>query len=522
MKRCIMSLLVLFSTLIVAAPAQADSPSDRCAGLIDEELPDATVLSAHPDTTGKFTVPKNQGGFGEAQAGSVLDGLPDFCAVRILRTNPPAHDHIHIEVWLPLHAWNGRFQGVGGGGYVSGISFRAMAAALKSGSAVASTDTGHPAIQGIGDFVLGPSGRLKPQQIIDFGYLAVHQMTVTGKAVTRLFYRTPAEHAYFTGCSQGGRQALAEAEQYPADYDGILAGSTAVDFATMAPSQLWPRVVMQEAGDELPQCKVEAFHTAAVARCDRLDGVADGVVANAPACRIDARILVGTRTDCGTITATDAAVMNTIWKGPRTPDGRFLWYGLEPGADPWTLAGAPLFIADSWFRFWLARDPDFDVRTLTMATFSRMVQESTRDFPAVANDDSDLKGFARAGGKLLLWTGLSDPLIPPQGTIHYYQRVQRRMGPRTTDFSRLFVAPGAGHCGLTGNAGAVPTDPLSSLTAWVEHGTAPDSIAAAMTENGTVVRTRPVCAYPRVARYRGHGSTDDGANFFCARDFGHP
>jgi feruloyl esterase len=515
--------------IVAAIPAEADesaaalpSAAQRCTGLADVHLPNTKVVAATVNTSGSFTVPEGQGGPGEKQPGSVIDNLPGYCSVELVRTNPPANDQIHIEVWLPLGTWNHRFQGVGGGGYVSGISFQNLSTALQAGYAAASTDTGHPAAGGDGSFALTADGQLNWPQITDFAGRAIHEMTVVGKDITARFYRSAANHSYFTGCSMGGRQGLNESQRYPDDYDGIVSGAAAVNFSRVAPAQLWPQIVMLQAKDFMPVCKQEAFRQAAVAACDARDGVTDGVIGNAADCRFDPRTLVGRSTDCGVITATDATVIEAIWRGARTEDGQFLWYGWLPGSDPKYLGGAALPISRAWLQYWVAKNPDFDWETLTLDGFTRMFEQGAAEFSLVDSNDPDLSKFRRGGGKLLMWTGLADPLIPPQSSIAYYDSVVRRSGgqARTDEFARLLLAPGVGHCGPTGTVGPLPTDPLGAVVNWVEHGTAPASIEATKVDPaGNLTQSRPLCAYPLVARYRGQGSVDDAANFECAKDF---
>ena len=490
--------------------ASAEPGADQCSALTGRHVKGATVTSAAANTSGKFTLP---GGPGEGKPGEVIAGLPSYCGIELVSDDAA----VHFGAWLPLETWNGRFEGVGGGGFVAGISYRALGDAIRSGYAAASTDTGHPVSQALGQFALDAAGHLDQHAIDDFGYRAIHDMTITGKDLTAVFYGNTAQHAYFNGCSMGGRQALTEAQRYPDDYNGIVAGSPAVDFNKMAPGQLWPVFVEQRAGDYLPDCKLMAFYNASVAKCDRLDGVRDGLVANVNECRFDPRTLIGRSTPCGVITSTDAKVIAEILQGPRTSSGRPLWYGLEPGSDFTYLGGSPLYIAVGWYKYWLAQDPDFDWMTMTTDEYTRLYLQGEREFREVQSDDPDLTSYRDAGGKLLLWTGLADPLIPPQGTIRYYDSVVKAMGgqSRTESFARLFLAPGVGHCGgPTGTVGPAPTDPLAAVVGWVENGVAPDTIEASNDH-----QTRPLCAYPKVARYLGHGSTDSAASFYCASGY---
>ncbi|MEU1005797.1 tannase/feruloyl esterase family alpha/beta hydrolase [Streptomyces tibetensis] len=354
--------------------------------------------------------------------------------------------------------------------------------------------------------------------INDFLSRALHETTVKGKAVARAFYGKSPTYSYWNGCSNGGREGLQEAQVQPRDYDGILAGAPAIQADRFLPAAMWPQVVMHELGDFVPSCKFDAVNKAVTAACDSRDGVTDGVITDPRACRFNPTSLVGTETPCGTITAKDAAVVKKIWDGPRRPDGRRLWYGILPGASFARLAatvngdGVPTPLASGWFTYWLAKDPSFDWHRLTMANFTHYFDRSRQEWgPVVGTDDPDLSAFRAAGGKLLLWHGVADQLIPPQGTIRYYEQVTAAMGGRakTEQFARLFTAPGVGHC--RGGSGAAPADPLAALVKWVEQGKAPTTLRA---ENGPM--SRPLCRWPAVARYDGHGSTNDAANFRCS------
>jgi hypothetical protein len=291
---------------------------------------------------------------------------------------------------------------------------------------------------------------------------------------------------------------------------------------------------MKAAGDFLPTCKQNAFTAAVIKACDGLDGVTDGVIADVNGCHWNPRELVGRNTPCRTITETDAEVIEKIWEGPTTSPrgGRSLWFGLEPGADLSGLAGTtttdgvttgnPFAISLSWLGTWLQRNPSWDWHTLSYAEFDRLFSQSVREFSdVIATDDPDLSNFQRSGGKLLLWHGLADQLIFPQGTVNYYQRVQQSVGgpSDTASFARLFLAPGAAHCNSA--AGPAPTDALKALVAWVENGTAPASLQGTLQDPATkqVTRSRLLCTYPLVARYNGTGSTDDANNYSCASTY---
>lgn len=485
--------------------AEANGPARSCAGLTSVRLANTTIVSA-TEVAGTETVPAH-------------------CAVAAVVTNPPANDQIRVGIWLPLQNWNRRFQGLGGGGFSGGSPTTVPAGALQAGYVAAATDAGHTG--GSGSFALNPDGTLNWQLIADFGYLGIHQMTVTAKALTTRFYGTSSFRSYFNGCSTGGRQGLMEAQRYPQDYDGIAAGSPAINWTKFHPAQLWGQLQMRLAGNVVPTCKLATATQAAVAACDPRDGVTDSVIGDWQGCRFDARTLIGTVTECGTITAADADLINTMWQGPRDVDGQFLWYGLERGANLQALnnstggVGQPFGIGLQWFQYWLLQNPNWDWQTMTYEQYLLLFQQSVLQYQAViATDDPDLSGFRDAGGKVVFWHGSADQLIFFRGTVDYYQRLAETMGgqERTSRFARFFVAPGVAHCG--GGAGAAPSDLLDSVVRWVEQGKAPTQLTGRRTDaTGTVVLSRPICQYPQVARYKGHGSTTDAKNFFCANTF---
>ncbi|GAA4663279.1 MULTISPECIES: tannase/feruloyl esterase family alpha/beta hydrolase [Amycolatopsis] len=504
--------LTVASTAVVAT-ADPQSTQARCsAGYLAAGLniPRLKVDSAVLDTTGSYVPPGST---------TAITGLPGFCAVNLTQTDP-AGNPIHIAVWLPTN-WNGRFQGVGGGGFSCGIGYSTgshvspgLAETIKNGYAAAGTDCGVPLGDAVsGRWALDSNGRLNQPLIEDFASAAIHGMTVVGKAVTQRFYPDQIRYSYFTGCSTGGREALMEAQRYPADYNGIVSGAPAINWTSWVPAALWPPLVMKQLNDALPSCKEDAFTQAVVKACDGDDGITDGIIGDPASCDWNADELVGESTPCGTITATDAAVMNKIWKGPELTGGLPLWYGLTRGASPSMIAGTttangvttpePFGLPVAWLGTWLQRNPDWDWRTLTYDRFSQLFAQSRLQFSSTLDtNDPDLSAFNSNGGKILMWHGLADQLIPPQGTVDYYRDVQRTVGG-TSSFARLFPAPGAAHCANA--AGPVPDDPVAAVAAWVEHGQAPQSIPATLTDpaTGAVTLSRQLCAYPLVARPTG-------------------
>ena len=478
------------------------TPARECATLKDVALPDTTIETAAID-------PGN-------------DTVPASCRITAVTTHPPAGDKIQIWIALPMKNWNGRFQGVGGGGF-SGGNPMGVAQPLRAGYAAGSTDTGHEG--GSGSFALGKKGHLDWQLIRDNAYLGVHEMTVTGKALAQAFYGAAPAKAYWNGCSTGGRQGLSEAQRYPSDYDGILAGAPAINWTKLHVEQMWGTVVMLEMNHVIAPCKYAAATKAAIAVCDRTDDVEDGVVNDPRTCRYDPKTLVGTNTDCGEFSNEDAAVVRAIWEGPKRRDGSFLWYGLTRGADFNGLSGAggtplaprPNNITVEWWKYFLNEDPQWSPLTLTRAAYEQYWDKSVEQFSAVlATDNPDLAAFKARGGKIIMWHGEADPLIYPDGSIDYYSRVQKAMGgaDKTSDFYRLFLAPGVGHCG--GGAGPSPSGQFEAVVKWVEEGVAPATLdAVRRDQTGTTTRSRVLCPYPASAHYKGSGSTDEARNFEC-------
>ena len=517
-------------TAWVAAAARPASsallaPAASCASLTALTLPNTTVNSA-ADTPGG-TVPPPFPGLPATQ-------VPETCRVHATVTTPGVTDQIGIDVWMPVSGWNGRFQGVGGGGYSTG-SQNSLAGPVAAGYSAAVTDGGHTGASSFtGSFALDSNGRLNWPLIEDFSYRALHDLAVVGKAVTAAYFGMQAKYSYWNGCSTGGRQGLAEAQRYPADYNGILAAAPAINWQKFIPAEFWPELVMRQAGDFLAPCKFTAFQTAAIKACDALgDGVVDGVIGDPLACKFNPGSLVGASTPCGTITPQDAAVVAKIVAGPRTTTGDFLWYGLTWGASfsglanttttGGTTVGAPFPIALDHLGTWVQQNPPvpagtWDWTTTTYDQYDQLFQQSVEMYSTViGTDNPDLSGFKKAGGKLLIWHGLADQLIFPQGTVNYFSRVQKLVGGKedTTAFARLFLAPGVAHC--AGGSGPQPDNPLNQLVNWVEHSNAPTSLNGVIRDpsTGAITETRPICLYPDVAVYKGHGPTTQSSSFVC-------
>jgi feruloyl esterase len=479
-------------------------PVRPCESLATLALPNTTIESAAADANN-----------------------PDICRVVAIATHPPANDKVRIWVAIPISNWNGRFLGTGGGGF-SGGSPNGVNQPVALGFAAGATDTGHTG--GSASFALDANGKLDWQAIRNFAHVGIHEMTVTGKALTEAMYGVAPRYSYFNGCSTGGRQGLMEAQRYPQDYDGIAAAAPAINWTNLMMQSFWGSMLMNAASNPIPSCKLTAATAAAVAACDGIDGVKDGVLEDPARCTYDPKLLIGTSAgDCGAFTQTDADIIRKLWEGPRRGDAGPLWHGPPRGADLNALAasrGTPLapqafgFSVD-WLRYFITQNPQFDWTTVTPAGYQALWERSYEQYGSViGTDNPDLSAFRDRGGKTIIWHGGADSLITAASTIDYYKRVQQRMGGAklTANFARFFVAPGVGHC--SGGPGPQPTGVLDALVSWVESGKAPDTLTAVRRDqSGAVTRSRPLCQYPLVARYQGTGSTADARNFVCSTGF---
>lgn len=501
--------IVLMDPLAAQAAGQSqstvNSEQENCLNLKNVKLSDAAIDSAEI-VQGIFTpASKNADALGGAKSGSV-SGLPKFCRVSL--TIKPA---IKIEVWLPVSTWNHRFQAVGGGGYAGFISYDALGDAIRQGYASASTDTGHSGSQLDGKFVLNKDYSINQQQVKDFSWRAVHEMTLKSKALISAYYQQPAKYSYWNGCSTGGRQGLMEAQRFPHDFNGIFVGAPAINWDRFIVAELWPKLVMQrELGGSISEDKLRKVNEAVIAKYDADDGVKDGVIRNPLKIKIDDSVLMSAG-----LNAHEIKVIRKIWAGPQSTDGKSLWYGIEPGA-PFYLASHAFPISTDYIGSWLQQNPNWDWKNLSYKDYDKLLAQSEKQYgPIIATDNPNLSAFKNAGGKLIIWHGWSDQLIFPRGTIHYYKNVVGKMGglSQTETFARLYMAPGVEHC--HGGAGPDTIQGLNALVPWVEQGKAPNQVIADKLNNNQLVNSRPLCAWPTQAIYKGNGSPDDAKNFSC-------
>ncbi len=495
--------LVAVGVILSAAIAAAEP----CQSLTTLAVKDGAVTSAVVVAAGTFAAPET-GRRGAPRANPYAD-LPEFC--RLAATLRPSSDSdIKIEVWLPVQGWNGKFQAVGNGGWAGVISYPAMADALRGGYATASTDTGH--VGGRGTFALD-----HPEKLIDFSWRSEHEMTVTAKAVVQAFYGDAPKRSYWNGCSTGGRQGLKEAQMFPDDYDGIIAGAPANRTAI----SLWiAHAVLKDPASYIPPSKYPVVHDAALAACDAADGLKDGLIGDPRACRFDPAVLLCRAADAPScLTAPQVAAAKKIYSAavnPRT--GAVLFASLVPGTElGWgaqALGPEPSANIYDQYRYVVFKDPKWDWRTFD---FDKDAERGDRPENLIMNaTDPDMSRFFGHGGKLLLYHGWSDTNVPTLNTIAYFERVVKTLGgpDRASDHVRLFLAPGMGHCG--GGEGPNVFDKVGPLDRWVEQGKAPQALIASHAIEGRVDRTRPLCPYPEVAKYKSTGNVNEASSFVCA------
>lgn len=566
-------------------------------------------------------------------------------------------------------AWNGLFLSLGGGGFLTGLPDIFSHSSLAQGYAISSTDGGHTGPSSEPWALISP-GNVNLYLLQDFASVALHDMAVLGKAVVESFYSAAPRYSYFKGCSTGGRQGLMLAQRYPDDYDGILAAAPAIYMPKLMMSHYWAQMLMNQLGEYPHACELNAIHQAVIDECDDLDGVTDGVVSALDLCRFDPFKLVGTSISCTeqyedadgdadnrenpsssskapatatfplNISLAAAQVAASVWRGPVDTNNNTLWHPLTLAAPlsnyaatkcfrNGTCTGSPGQLPTEWLRLFMYKDPSLTntdlARLITHEIWTDLFRQSEELYHSfLATSDPDLGSFARRGGKMITWHGLSDEGIMPGQSRAYYDQVvalaaakkhknrssggsmsQGEGSPESgtttkaaallalnnvTEYYRLFLAPGVEHCGS--GPGALPINVMAKLRDWVEHGIAPDILESESFPDGGVYSkkedrvvpeagvhdrdesrggaandnrrednfgvddtgganhdhnhtpdddhgggsnndksdnsitppktekfTRPLCMYPLVARYRGHGNTRRAENFECAESF---
>jgi feruloyl esterase len=474
-------------------------------------------------------------------------GIPPFVPPNVaycqvdLAYSENAQQNISIRVGLPLNsvdggtgglwgAWNGRTQGLGGAGCSGSLN---VTAAVNTGYVGSGTDTGH--VGGDCEPGVNLDGTYNLQFINDFIRNGIKQQVLFMKAVARAYYGLKPKYNYWNGCSTGGRQGYLLAQELPGELDGILANAPAIYWTRFQTAQMWGQIVMKDlVGGPISEAKLNQATASAIAACDAKDGVADGIIDDPRTCTFTAK-----KNICGTptapaencLTAAEAEAIDRIWDGPRNTKGQKVWFGLDrgtqlggaciPGLGCFSLNGTSPFALGVTQLHWNEHDRNFDWMTVPIGGYAQVAQDGSRNIADVTDTFGDLDGFRKHGGKLLTFVGANDQLIMPRGVINYYREMAARYGKfnepdfkRLQSFYRLFRGPGVAHC--AGGAGPQPQNLFNALVDWVEKGAAPETILAQSGPPGAPpTRTRPLCPYPQTAIYKGTGSTDDAANFFC-------
>lgn len=536
----------LLASIVVFLACDAAAVSATCASLSELKLRDTTITAAESFAAGKFTPPV------QAIFRQQLPPVPvAFCRVTG-SIKPTADSDIKFEVWLPESGWTGRYESVGNGGFAGSIRYDSMVRPLIGGSAVASTDDGHsgPAVgPNSASWALGHR-----EKIIDYGYRAVHLTAEDAKRITAAFYGSRPKHSYFVGCSKGGQEGLMEAQRYPEDFDGIVSGAAANQWTNLFSSFSWGAKInlASRAGYIAPQ-DLEKIGSAVAAACDAADGVKDGVINNPLRCRVEPSTIA--------LTAEQLKTFQAIHDGPKTSSGERLYAGLPYGGETiqWnhTVTGpsfelAPVEAEESmygngFFANFVYQDANWTFRSFDIDKTPIDARDKVGQF--LNADDVQFTKFKARHGKIIAFHGWADSIVTPLGAISYYNKVMAAQGRagsngtaegsavearalgETQKFFRLFLAPAVGHCaggpgpnefGQRGGDGDAEHDIVAALEQWVEKDIPPERIVATKFEADdrakSPVITRPLCAFPAVAKYDGKGGTDVATSFVCAAD----
>jgi feruloyl esterase len=491
----------------VAQP-QSVVGAERCAQLVGTRVEAGVVEGSERLVSGATVV-------GGETAGTKVPA--DICRVRLHLRPAPGSD-IRVEVWLPV-TWNRKLYGIGGAGFDGGLNpggGRLLAKAVGEGYAAVATDAGHKQTD-------PPSLKVwahdQPERVVDFGHRATHLGAVVARQVIAAYYGAAPAHAYFLGCSNGGRDGLMEASRYPDDYDGIVAGAPARRYVEVVTQMIAYSQVAHGPGGAALESKLNLVNEAILKKCDALDGVKDGVLENPRDCHFDPAELqckAGDASNC--LTADEVAAYRKIHAGPRLRDGEQVVSGPSIGAedvsDNWNawITGPTNALAGQEFYGWIVHDdPSWKVQSFQLDRDYPVALQRT--VPIIDADSPDLRAFTAHGGKLIIYQGWGDPAITPEDTLHYYDAVRRRVGRKAAEQVRLFMVPGMGHC--ASGPGATSFDMQPVLERWVEQGQTPERVVAVKPGSGAPPLTHPLCAWPKTAHYSGSGSIRDAANFSC-------
>jgi feruloyl esterase len=470
-------------------------------------------------------------------AGQTLTNLPSFCRAKGV-SKPSSDSNIYFEVWLPVETWNGKFLSSGEGGYAGALNYTRLGLdggldeLLRRGYATASTDTGHVASDTW--WAVGHPGR-----IVDYLYRAKHLVTVAAKGVVKAYYGRPATRSYFNSCSNGGRQGLMEAQRFPEDYDGIVAGAPWNFQSHSNAGFVWDAQALSAPGAAIPPAKLPAIAAAVLAQCDGFDGLVDGVIANPVGCPfIPATLACNGPETNSCLTPPQLVALEKIYKGPSNPrTGAPIFPGFALGSEnAWgglvtnlTASG----LGNGYFANIVFQNPAWDYRSFNFD--SHMAYADMTAGVLGNSTDPDMSAARGRGVKIIQYHGWNDQTLQPAYSPQWYETVARTMGGlrETQEFYRLYMVPGMTHCyfgpGATSFGGVgqqIPPvrdavhDVQTALERWVEQGVAPERLVATKyiddkAATRTVRLTRPLCVYPAIAQYAGSGDPNDAASFVC-------
>ena len=516
MRLHLSALIAGIGAMLAATPVSAAPAS--CASLRSMSIPNVTISAAElvspPASPGRGAPPAPTApttppgaGAGRAVTGPAAPALPEYCRVRLLLT-PSSDSHINAELWLPSTTWNGRFMAVGNGGFGGSIQgFAEMQNALRLGYATSGNDTGHDTE------VDGPNGMFAlghPEKIVDFAYRAMHEMTATSKSIIQQFYGRPQQYSYYKGCSTGGRQGAMNAQRYPDDFDGIIAGALANRHIQMHTAGVARSIELaRHPESQISPATAQMVTQAVLKACDTLR---EGFLTNPRACTFEFKKLVcspGAAASASCLTPPQLKTVETYYGGLHNSKGELIFSGQALGNPLPALRGATDQPGGGFdtVRIWGFQNASYDWHQFDLDRDMPIINSKVGFVDAV---DPDLSKFKAHGGKLLLYAGWSDTGITPENTVLYYENLKKKMGPQD-DFARLFMVPGMGHC--RGGDGPNTFDTIGAMEAWREKGVTPTQLTGF---NPQTSLTRPICSYPQYTRYKGTGNIKDAANWTCA------
>ena len=527
---------------VQAAAATRGTVSDRCALLAAQKIDRVTIQSAAVQPARDAVLGANLPSMtGTPGGGAPVKGLPAFC--RVTGSMHPVEDSdIRFEVWMPMEGWDGRFNGANSGGLAGYINYNDLAAGIRAGQAVAGSDTGHNALPGDGTWAKG-----HPEKVRDYGWRAVHLTAIVGKKLVAALYGRGPDHSYFIGCSNGGRQALMEASRFPEDYDGIVAGALAISLTDVAGSMINTIQAQMPTGAAIRPEQAHLLQTEVLKQCDAIDGQSDGLIADPRQCKLDpSKLACGVTDSPQCFMPAQIKALEQIYAGAHDKSGLRVAFGYPPGGAE---VGNPV-AQFGWDGNILAKFQSVSSgKTLSEGILTDLAQpaiatDATFDFDrdparlkAALGADLDaqqnLSRFFARGGKLIIWHGWADPILPPGPTVAFFEVALQKSGAKAKDQLRLFMVPGVQHCvggtgpDAIGQIGApMPGDrPQQSVGAaiqsWVENGRVPDSlvgrrgmIAMAMHPDAPQ-RQRLICAYPARAELRPEADPDKADSYSC-------